>query len=201
MSSDDCGFDYRTSVFKKTDRFVVARVRFVLSPASTGVVRYAELARALGCGEGARAPLGAIRSTVLSLRRGKGMVVEASDPDSVSAGSFFVNPVVATADFERLIARVAEAGVLRAGETMPRFAAGEGRWKASAGWLIERAGFVKGFGDGRVGVSTKHALALVNRGGATTNELLALARTIRDGVYARFGVTLTAEPVMIGCAL
>jgi UDP-N-acetylmuramate dehydrogenase len=190
---EECGFGYRTSVFKKSDRFVVTRVRFSLRAGDDGgVVRYPELARALGVPEGARAPLARIRDTVLALRRGKGMVVDASDPESVSAGSFFVNPVVDMGT----AARVEEA----AGATTPRFPAAEGKVKLSAGWLVERAGFARGFGDGRVGVSRKHALALVHRGGGTTRELLALARTIQRGVCERFGVTLEPEPVLVGCA-
>ena len=201
MESAACGFGYRTSILKGTTRFVVARVRFILSRGGEGVVRYAELARALGCNEGDTAKLADIRATVLALRRAKGMVLDPADPDSVSAGSFFVNPILDSEALARLEQRALALGVVRAGESVPRFATGDARWKTSAGWLIERAGFVKGFGDGRAGVSRKHALALVNRGGATTAELLSLARAIRDGVRERFGVELTAEPVMIGCSL
>jgi len=120
------------------------------------------------------------------------MVLDAGDPDSVSAGSFFVNPVV---DARRVDAWEAELGV-----RAPAFPAGAGRAKVAAAWLVERAGFPKGWGEGRVGVSSKHALALVNRGGATSRELVAAARTIRDGVRARFGVELEPEPVFIGCS-
>ena len=120
------------------------------------------------------------------------MVVDPQDPDSVSAGSFFVNPVVDAA-------KLVEVESL-ASERPPRFDAGEGLFKLAAAWLVERAGFPKGWGTGRVGVSRKHALALVNRGGATAEELLAAARTIRDGVRARFGVTLEPEPVLVGCS-
>ena len=119
------------------------------------------------------------------------MVVDADDPESVSAGSFFVNPIVSPEELAILEAR------LGTGQTMPRFAAAEGRTKLSAGWLIEHAGFVKGFTRGNVGVSRKHALALVNRGGATTRELLELARAIEEGVQARFGVKLSREPVLV----
>ena len=111
----------------------------------------------------------------------------------MSAGSFFVNPVV---DVETAARVEAVAGV-----APPRFDAGGGRVKLAAGWLVERAGFVKGWGEGRAGLSRKHALALVNRGGATAAELLAVARAVRDGVRARFGVTLEPEPVFVGCAL
>jgi UDP-N-acetylmuramate dehydrogenase len=120
------------------------------------------------------------------------MVVDAGDPDSVSAGSFFVNPVVdasTLADVE-----------IRAGERPPRFDAGDGRFKLAAAWLVERAGFPRGWGEGRVGVSRKHALALVNRGGGSAGELLTVARTIREGVKGRFGVELEPEPVLVGCS-
>jgi UDP-N-acetylmuramate dehydrogenase len=197
-----CRFGYRTSVFKGSARYVVVRVDFELEASADSVpVRYAELSRALGIREGERAPLAAVRSTVLTLRAAKGMVLDPADPESVSAGSFFVNPTVSAAELAALEARVAEARVLGPGETMPRFAADGGKWKVAAGWLVERAGFTKGYGAGRVTVSKKHALALVNRGGGTTAELVALARTIRDGVRARFGVELHAEPVFVGCAL
>jgi UDP-N-acetylmuramate dehydrogenase len=193
MDRSACGFGYRASVFKRSDRWIVTLVRFVFEVGpDSAPVRYSELARALSVREGERAPSRLVRDTIVSLRRAKGMVLDPADPDSVSAGSFFVNPVVdgvTLADVEA-----------RAGEVPPRFAAGEGRYKLAAAWLVERAGFPKGWGDGRVGVSRKHALALVNRGGATARELLAAARTIRDGVRARFGVVLEPEPVLVGCS-
>jgi len=161
-------------------------------------VRYTELAKALGVKEGARAPAKEVRLAVLALRRGKGMVLDPADPDSVSAGSFFVNPSLSKTELDALEARA--QGLLRAGEGVPRFPAGEGRFKVPAAWLVERAGFTKGFGQGRVGVSSKHSLALVHRGQGTTRELLDLAREIRDGVSARLGVELSPEPVFLGCA-
>jgi UDP-N-acetylmuramate dehydrogenase len=187
-----CGFSYRTSVFKGSERYVVVRVRFELgeSPLSQPL-RYAELTRALGIAEGARAPAREVRATVIELRRRKGMVIDPADPDSASAGSFFVNPAVSAEDAERVRA-------LSGDPKMPCFAAPEGRVKLSAGWLIERAGFSKGYARGRAQISSKHALALVNRGGATAGELLALAREVQDGVRARFGVELTPEPVIVG---
>jgi UDP-N-acetylmuramate dehydrogenase len=181
-------------LFKKTDRYVVVRVRFAMREGSHGTIRYSELARALGRREGDRAPLSEIRATVIALRRSKGMVLDPDDPDSVSAGSFFVNPVLAEGDLARLEARAE-------GERVPRFAAEGGRWKVPAAWLVERAGFAKGYGDGKVGVSRKHALALVHRGGGTTRELVALAREIKLGVRLRLGVELTPEPVFVGTGL
>ncbi len=192
MDARACGFGYRASVFKRSDRWVVTRVRFVFEVSEqSAAVRYAELAKALGVREGERAPGRVVRETVTRLRRAKGMVLDPADPDSVSAGSFFVNPVVDGATAAEVEAR--------AGERPPRFDAGEGRWKLAAAWLVERAGFPKGWGEGRVGVSRKHALALVNRGGATAAELLGAAWRIRDGVRARFGVELEPEPVFVGC--
>lgn len=192
MTPGECDFGYRASRFKRSERWIVTRVRFAFERGDDAVVRYAELARALSVKEGGTAPAKRVRETVIALRRGKGMVVDPDDPDSVSAGSFFVNPVV---DVETA-ARVAAA----AGTQPPRFDAGPGQVKLAAGWLVERAGFAKGWGDGRAGVSRKHALALVNRGGATARELLGVARAVRDGVRARFGVTLEPEPVMVGCS-
>ncbi len=191
-----CAFGYRASVFKRSDRWIVTGVRFVFDLGREGAVNYGELARALAVREGQRAPVRLVRDTVLALRRAKGMVLDAADPDSTSAGSFFVNPVVGAAALSVIAAR--------AGEAPPRFdarsEAGRDRHKIPAAWLVERAGFPKGWGDGRVGVSRKHALALVNRGGATTRELLDVARAIARGVRARFDVTLEPEPVFVGCS-
>ncbi len=190
---DACGFAYRTSLFKGTTRWIVVDVEFRLArDRLSAPLRYPELARALGVADGGRAPLADVRRTVIELRRGKGMVVDAADPESRSAGSFFVNPIVTPVQLAALEPRLPD------GTTMPRFAAAGGLTKLSAGWLIEHAGFAKGYTVGRVGISRKHALALVNRGGATTTELLALAREIEDGVRARFGIELVPEPVIVG---
>jgi UDP-N-acetylmuramate dehydrogenase len=188
-----CGFGYRASIFKRSDRWIVTSVRFELEVATTSApLQYAELVGSLGVAAGARAPLGAVRERVIALRRGKGMVLDAEDPESVSAGSFFVNPTLDVSLLTNLDARTEEKA--------PRFPAGPGRFKVAAAWLVERAGFAKGWTAGRVGVSRKHALALVNRGGATALELLGAARTIRDGVRSRFGVELEPEPVFVGCS-
>ena len=149
-------------------------------------VAYAELARRLGVEVGQRAPLAAVRDAVLALRAGKGMVLDAADHDTWSAGSFFTNPFLTPE----------QVAVLP--EEAPRWDQPDGTWKSSAAWLIEHAGFGKGWtspaaGD-RVGLSTKHTLALTNRGGATTEELLALAREVRDGVGERFGVAWSTSP-------
>jgi UDP-N-acetylmuramate dehydrogenase len=192
LDASACGFAYRTSIFKRSDRWIVTNVRFVLGSGREEEVRYGELARALSTSEGSRVSSRIVRDTVITLRRAKGMVLDANDPESVSVGSFFVNPIVDTT----MLANIAA----RAGATPPSFNAGNGRHKVAAAWLVERAGFVKGWGEGRVGVSQKHTLALVNRGGATTGELLTLARAVRDGVDALFGVTLEPEPVLLGCS-
>jgi UDP-N-acetylmuramate dehydrogenase len=193
-----CAFSYRSSAFKRDPaRFVVTRVTFALPHGEASApIRYAELAKALAIAEGARAPLALVRDTVVRLRRDKGMVVDPDDPDTRSAGSFFTNPIVSVDEAQAVATRALELGV----PTMPRFDGGGGRVKLAAGWLIEKAGFTKGYRRGRAHVSTKHALALVNDGG-TTEEVLALARDIRDGVRRTFGVTLEPEPVLVGCAL
>jgi len=191
MPAADCGFVYRGSVFKYHDRRVVLSVTFRLrSSAVSGPLRYAELARVLDVPVGGSAPLADVREAVLSLRRGKGMVIDPADPDSVSAGSFFTNPILEHPEFDALAAR--------AGLQPPAWPEPDGRIKTSAAWLIERAGFQKGYGSGRVGISTKHTLALVNRGGASTTELLSLAHEIAAGVSDRFGVALHPEPVLVG---
>lgn len=190
LPSARCGFSYRDSLFKRTDRYVVLAVNLRLERSALGTpVRYAELARALGVEIGGRAPLADVRAAVLGLRRRKGMVLDADDHDTWSAGSFFTNPLLAPADAARLPAEA------------PRWPERDGRVKTSAAWLIERAGFAKGYGEGRARVSGKHTLALTNRGGATTAELLALAREVRAGVRARFGIELDHEPVLVGVAL
>lgn len=198
LDHDACGFAYRSSVFRGKDRYVILDVTFALERTREGrPIRYAELARALGIAEGERAPLSTVRGTVVELRRKKGMVLDPSDPDTTSAGSFFTNPILSAEALAALRDRAPD------GAAMPVFPESDGRFKVSAGWLIEHAGFPKGFAldGGRVAVSSKHALALVNRGGASTEELVALARRIRDGVRARFGVTLENEPVFVGVRL
>ena len=185
-----CHFAYRTSAFKGTTRWVITEVDFRLPRAeSSAPIRYPELGKALGIAEGGRAPLAQVRDTVIALRRGKGMVVDAADPESRSAGSFFTNPLVDGATLATLDTRF--------GAAMPRWPQPDGMTKLSAAWLIERAGFTKGYTTGRVGISRKHALALVNRGGATAAELLALAREIQDGVRGKLGVALVPEPVIV----
>lgn len=197
LTPEQCGFSYRSSAFKGSDRHAVLGVSFILERDPGAVpIRYAELARTLDVEPGDRPPLADVRDAVLTLRRGKGMVIDPDDPDSVSAGSFFVNPVLSREEFEMLAARP-----VLADDRPPGWPEPDGRVKTSAAWLIERAGFHRGYGAGRVGVSHKHTLALVNRGGGTTAELLTLARELRDGVRNRFGVELRPEPTLVGVTL
>jgi UDP-N-acetylmuramate dehydrogenase len=201
LTGAECGFTYRHSVFKGRDRYVVLRVTFGLHDAAglSAPIRYAELARGLGVDPGDRVPVAAARDAVVALRRGKGMVLDPADHDTWSAGSFFTNPILSAESFaalEQLAARH-----LGPDATPPRYPAGDGLLKTSAAWLIERAGFPKGYGAGPATISTKHTLALTNRGQATTKDLLDLAREVRAGVQKTFGVELTNEPILINAAL
>jgi UDP-N-acetylmuramate dehydrogenase len=198
LAASECGFAYRNSVFKHNDRWVVLSVDFRLAlSALSAPVRYAELGRALGVSVGDRVPLADASAAVRRLRAGKGMVLDADDHDTWSVGSFFMNPVLSPASFADLRSRAADLG------SPPSWPGADGgSVKVSAAWLIERAGFGKGYGGrGGVAISGKHTLALTNRGSGTTAALLELAREIRDGVHARFGVTLHPEPVLVDCAL
>jgi UDP-N-acetylmuramate dehydrogenase len=201
MPNDDCGFGYRTSKLRGSGGYVVLSVTFALAVQELSVpVRYAELAAALGVQIGDQVAGTQARSAVIELRRGKGMVIDPGDPDTRSVGSFFVNPVL---DADAL-ALVEKAARVRCGEDIrvPRFGAGDGLVKVPAAWLIERAGFGKGYDPGHgARISAKHTLALVNNGAASTSDLLALAAQIRDGVREAFGVTLAPEPVLVGVTL
>jgi UDP-N-acetylmuramate dehydrogenase len=196
MDPAECGFGYRASVFKHADRWIVLAVTLRLNRSGRSMpVRYAELARALGVQVGDRAPLAEVRAAVLALRAGKGMVLDPEDRDTYSVGSFFTNPVLEADGYAVLRRRAADLG------EPPAWPGEDGTMKTSAAWLIENAGFAKGYGRDGVGISTKHTLALTNRGGATTGALLDLAREIRDGVHKRFEVELRPEPVLVNCAL
>ncbi len=187
----ECGFGYRTSRFKSDPgRFVVLSVNFQLPlGAMSQPIRYPELARILDVEVGQRVAAAEVREAVLALRTAKGMVLRQDDHDTWSAGSFFTNPILSPA-----MARTLPADA-------PRFSQPGGMIKTSAAWLIEQAGFSRGYGHGAARLSGKHTLALTNRGGATTADLLSLAREIRDGVTARFGIELVPEPVLVGCEL
>lgn len=181
------GLAYRTSALKGNADAVVLRVRLaVAADGRSAPIRYAELARTLGVDPGGRVPAAAARDAVLDLRRSKGMVLDAADHDTWSVGSFFTNPVVSQAV---------------APPQAPWWPAGAGRVKLPAAWLIEHAGFARGFGGEHVALSGRHVLALTHRGGGTTAELLALAARVRAGVEHRFGIRLEPEPVLVGCVL
>lgn len=197
FANADCEFAYRDSVFKRTrmpgsatGRYVVLEVvfQFLLGDLSMPIA-YDELAARLDVEPGGRAPSAQVRSAVLALRASKGMVLDPDDHDTWSAGSFFTNPILSAEQAARLPADA------------PRFVQPDGRVKSSAAWLIDHAGFHKGFGDGPARLSTKHTLALTNRGGATAADVVALARTIRDGVRAAYGVSLVPEPNLVGVRL
>jgi UDP-N-acetylmuramate dehydrogenase len=192
ISAADCGFRYRHSRFRGDDRFVIVEVVFGLRRSRASMpIQYAELSKSLGISNGDVAPLSLVRETVIRLRRGKGMVVDPGDPESRSAGSFFTNPIVDADTRAAFEARLE-------GATYPSWPAEDGKTKLAAGWLIERAGFRKGYTRGHVGISHKHALALVNRGGGTATELLDLAKEIQDGVRAKLSIELHPEPIIVG---
>lgn len=188
FANSECGFGYRWSRFKaEACRYVVLGVTFqLLQGTRSSKIRYAELARRLGVEVGARASLVDVRDTVLELRRGKGMVLDEDDHDTWSAGSFFTNPIL-DAD---MAARLPDGA--------PKFPTNDGFVKTSAAWLIDQAGFRRGYGTPPATLSTKHVLALTNRGGATASDIVALAREVRDGVQEAWGVTLVPEPVFVG---
>lgn len=199
LGAAQCRFGYRTSVLKANPRFVVLTVTLSLTRGAARPIRYAELARALGVAAGARPPLGEVRAAVLELRAAKGMLAPtgppacgAGVPDGAmpaSAGSFFTNPLLRADLADRLPAAA------------PRWPAGDGLVKVPAAWLIEHAGFPRGYGEGPARLSTRHALAIVNTGGARTADVLDLARRIRAGVREAFGVVLSPEPTLVGCVL
>lgn len=192
FANADCGFTYRDSVFKRTGRYVILDVSYQLLQGDLSApIAYAELANALDVSVGERVPLADVRAAVLGLRSRKGMVLDADDHDTWSAGSFFTNPIVTKEEVARLP------------DGAPRWETSDGRVKLSAAWLIQNAGFDKGHAGpgGRVSLSTKHTLALTNRGDASAAEIVALAREVRNGVRATFGIELVNEPTLIGNSL
>jgi len=195
LSNAECGFGYRASNFNRdpTGRFIVLRVTYQLNPGGNPCLDYADLKKQFEARHPALSPtLGEVRDAVREIRRRKGMLVDPADisgnPDSRSAGSFFKNPIVALDHYERLTTEY----------DMPKWWAGLNRMKLSAAWLVENAGFHKGYTRGTVGISSKHALAIVNRGGATARDVLSLRDEIVKRVQDRFGVTLLTEPVLLG---
>lgn len=195
LAAGECGFAYRHSAFKEEPgRYVVLAVTYELAgDTMSGPIAYRELAARLGVALGGRVPLARAREAVLELRRGKGMVLDGADPDTRSAGSFFTNPVLTARQAAELELRV---------PGFPRWDMPGGALKVPAAWLIENAGFPKGYRRGPARISTKHTLAMTNPElSATTADLLDLAREVRDGVWEKFGVTLVNEPVMVGAQL
>ena len=189
------GFGYRHSVLRSSKDSVVLEVEFTLDAEGRSTpLRYGELATALAAEPGSRVDPARVREAVLTLRRRKGMVLDDADHDTWSVGSFFTNPVVTPGAFERLRSEV--------DGPVPNYPAPDGV-KLAAGWLVKHAGFAKGYpGEAAPArLSTKHALAVTNRGTATSADVIALARTVRDGVRSRFGIDLTPEPILIGCRL
>jgi UDP-N-acetylmuramate dehydrogenase len=188
-------FGYRTSILRHSQAAIVLEVEFALdADGRSAPLRYGELADAVGAEPGSHTDPARVREAVLSLRARKGMVLDDADHDTWSVGSFFTNPVVSTGEFDRLQER--------SDGPVPNYPAPDGV-KLAAGWLVERAGFGKGYPgeSATVRLSTKHALALTNRGDATTADVIALARTVRDGVRTTFGLELIPEPILIGCSL
>jgi UDP-N-acetylmuramate dehydrogenase len=191
LTHEQCGFEYRASIFNTSqkDHFIILTVTYALLKDSGPRIKYPDLIRRF---EGRPQPpsLAEVRQAVREIRASKGMLIVENDPDCRSAGSFFKNPILTESEFSSLQNDVPEA--------IPRYPAASGKVKTSAAWLIERAGFKKGFAIGPAAISSKHTLALVNRGGAAAADILKLARTIRQGVEERFGVRLVPEPVLLG---
>jgi UDP-N-acetylmuramate dehydrogenase len=193
LARTECDFGYRTSRFKNRDRdrFVVLEVAFELTPNGAPLVVYPELRGAIAERVGAQPTLEQVRQCVLQLRASKSMLLDASDPNGRSCGSFFLNPVLEADRYERLVRDVAP-------QLPPAFEAGLGRVKVPAAWLIERAGFCRGHREGNAGLSTRHTLCVVAHPGATSGEVIGLARKLRDAVKTRYGITLEPEPVLVG---
>jgi UDP-N-acetylmuramate dehydrogenase len=190
FAAADCGFGYRSSRFRHNDRWLVLDVTFQLGVGTMSApVEYIELAQALSIDVGQRAPLADVRSAVLDLRQSKSMVINTADPDAQSAGSFFTNPLLTAEQAANLPSAA------------PRWPASQGQIKTSAAWLIEQAGFVRGFRSGSAGISSKHTLALTTQSPASATDVIALARLIIDSVDQAFGIVLSVEPTLVGLSL
>ncbi|HEY4905371.1 MAG TPA: UDP-N-acetylmuramate dehydrogenase [Candidatus Sulfotelmatobacter sp.] len=194
LCREACGFGYRTSIFNTSERgrFIILRVVFALAPGGEPGIRYADLKRHFE-GRETTPSLAETREAVRHIRALKGMLIVPGDPDCQSAGSFFKNPIISEERHEDLKKRAGARGL-----TLPSYPALDTQKKVSAAWLVERSGFARGYGFGHVGISSKHALAIVNRGGATAAEVLALKEQIQHRVEEIWGVRLEPEPVMVG---
>ena len=192
LAHKDCRFTYRSSLFNTTakDRFIVLNVTYALTKDGAPAIRYADVQREFE-GKTADPTLAEVREAVRRIRARKAMLLVEGDPDCRSAGSFFKNPIITEEEFPRIEAALP-------GVRVPRYPATPGKVKTAAAWLIEHAGFSKGYSLGPVGLSTKHTLALVNKGGATAEDVLRLAREIRKRVEEKFGIALVPEPVFLG---
>ena len=194
LCREACGFGYRSSIFNKSERgrFIILRVTFALTPGGLPGIRYADLKRHFE-GRETTPSLAETREAVRHIRALKGMLIVPGDSDCQSAGSFFKNPIISEERHEDLKKRASARGL-----TLPSYPALDTQKKVSAAWLVERSGFARGYGFGHVGISSKHALAIVNRGGATAAEVLALKEQIQQRVEEIWGVRLEPEPVMVG---
>jgi UDP-N-acetylmuramate dehydrogenase len=194
LSSAQCGFSYRTSIFN-TDargRYIILQVTYDLIPNAPPKLAYADLQRHFA-GSGTQPTLKQVREAVRSIRSSKGMVISPGDPDSRSAGSFFKNPVLTAAQFREVVNRAAKHNL-----EVPNYPGLSEQHKISAAWLVENSGFFKGYVQGRAGISSKHALAIVNRGGASASDIIGLAEEIRARVESTWGILLQVEPVFVG---
>jgi len=199
LGRTDCGFAYRSSIFNTTqrDRYIILSVDFALRRDGRPRIRYPDLQRRFG-GDAPEPTIRQVREAVLQIRESKGMLSPGKDPDSKSAGSFFKNPILSAEAADHVEAEARRRGLLALQESMPRFPAPDGKVKVPAAWIIERAGFHKGYIRGRAGISSKHALALINRGGADARDITGLMNQIQECVFAFFGIYLEPEPVFIG---
>lgn len=202
LSNECCRFAYRASIFNtgERDRYIVLAVNFALRPHGEPAIRYLDLEK-IFAGARKRPLLQDVREAILSIRARKAMLLVPGDPDCCSAGSFFKNPVVTAEFLERMTEAAKNQNSIASDQEIPHYAAADGRVKVPAAWLIEHAGFHKGYTYGRAGISSKHSLAIVNRGGATAREVMGLANGIRESVQLKFGLRLQTEPVLVGCEL
>lgn len=194
FTNAECGFGYRTSIFNTTqcDRYIILRVSFALRRGGQPSLRYADLRKAFDTATAAPT-LSDVRAAVREIRRSKAMLIVPGDDDARSAGSFFKNPLVTQHQYEELEGELGSRGLV-----LPSYPAGAGSRKLPAAWLIEHAGFVKGYNRGAVGISRRHTLAIVNRGGATAADIVALKDEIQSRVLSEFGIQLQPEPVLLG---
>ncbi len=194
FSREECGFSYRASIFNRTERgrYVILKVSYALTPGGVPRIQYADLKKYFA-GRQELPSLSDVREAVRKIRASKGMLITPGDPDCRGAGSFFKNPIVFAEQYKDLGKRAAELGL-----EVPSYPGLEARHKISAAWLVEHSGFSRGFSAGRVGISSKHTLAIVNRGGASAADIIALKESIQSKVEQIWGVHLEAEPVMVG---